>query len=131
MKCQLLIGATLLVQHTCALVLHCVHSRRRTTFLVVFALCMLLAQITRACLGWTYLVEDGLGLTSVTGLLAIITTLSLSEQRSLSSLVLCSVSVCASLGGCVELLTGDLVLGVLLAILALAVGTAGLGNVDL
>jgi hypothetical protein len=92
---------------------------------------MLLAQITRACLGWTYLVEDGLGLTSVTGLLAIITTLSLSEQRSLSSLVLCRVSVCASLGGCVELLTGDLVLGVLLAILALAVGTAGLGNVDL
>lgn len=29
------------------------------------------------------------------------------------------------------LLTGDLVLGVLLAVLALAVGTAGLGNVDL
>jgi hypothetical protein len=26
------------VIHTCALVLHCVHSRRRTTFLVVFAL---------------------------------------------------------------------------------------------
>ena len=32
--------------------------------------------------------------------------------------------------GC-GLLTGDLVLGVLLAVLALAVGTAGLGNVDL
>lgn len=29
------------------------------------------------------------------------------------------------------LLTGDLVLGVLLAVLALAVGSAGLGNVDL
>jgi hypothetical protein len=28
-------------------------------------------------------------------------------------------------------LTGDLVLGVLLAVLALAVGSAGLGNVDL
>jgi hypothetical protein len=31
----------------------------------------------------------------------------------------------------VELLTGDLVLGVLLAVLALAVGSSGLGNVDL
>jgi hypothetical protein len=59
------------------------------------------------------LVEDGLGLTSVTGLLTVVTTLTLSEQRSLASLVL-----------------GDLVLGVLLAVLALAVGTAGLGNVD-
>jgi hypothetical protein len=59
-------------------------------------------------------VEDGLGLTSVTGLLAVITTLTLGEQRGLSCLVL-----------------GDLVLGVLLAVLALAVGSAGLGNVDL
>jgi hypothetical protein len=92
---------------------------------------MLLAHVAHAGLKWTYLVEDGLGLTSVTGLLAIITALSLSEQRSLSCLVLCRLSVCISLGGCVELLTGDLVLGVLLAILALAVGTAGLGNVDL
>lgn len=58
--------------------------------------------------------EDGLGLTSVTGLLTIITTLSLGEKRSLSCLVL-----------------GDLVLGVLLAVLALAVGSAGLGYVDL
>lgn len=32
----------LIVKLTCALVLHCVHSRRRTTFLVVFALCALL-----------------------------------------------------------------------------------------
>jgi hypothetical protein len=31
----------------------------------------------------------------------------------------------------VTLLTGDLVLGVLLAVLALAVGSSGLGNVDL
>jgi hypothetical protein len=60
------------------------------------------------------LVEDGLGLTSVTGLLTVVTALTLGEQRSLASLVL-----------------GDLVLGVLLAVLALAVGTAGLGNVDL
>lgn len=58
--------------------------------------------------------EDGLGLTTVTGLLAVITTLSLCKQRGLSCLVL-----------------GDLVLGVLLAVLALAVGSAGLGNVDL
>jgi len=59
-------------------------------------------------------VEDRLGLTSVTGLLAVITTLSLGEKRSFSCLVL-----------------GDLVLGVLLAVLALAVGSAGLGYVDL
>lgn len=58
--------------------------------------------------------EDRLGLTTVTGLLAVVTTLSLSEERSLSSLVL-----------------GDLMLGVLLARLALAVGLAGLGDVDL
>ena len=58
--------------------------------------------------------EDGLGLTTITTLLAVITTLSLGEQRSLSGLVL-----------------GDLVLGVLAALLALAVGVAGLGNVDL
>jgi hypothetical protein len=43
----------------------------------------------------SYLVEDGLGLTSVTGLLAIITTLSLGEQRGLSCLVFCQLSVCA------------------------------------
>ena len=41
----------------------------------------------------SYLVEDGLGLTSVTGLLAVITTLTLREQRSLASLVLYTVSV--------------------------------------
>ena len=58
--------------------------------------------------------EDRLGLSSVTGLLSIVTTLSLGEERGLSSLVL-----------------GDLVLGVLLASLALAVGLTGLGDVDL
>lgn len=80
----------------------------------------------------SYLVKDRLSLTSVTALLAIITTLSLGEQRSLASLVL-----------------GDLVLGVcgllapmppwlyssgrltLLAIPALAVSSSGLGYVDL
>lgn len=60
------------------------------------------------------LVEDRLGLTTVTGLLAVITTLSLGEKRGLAGLVL-----------------GDLVLGVLAALLALAVGVTGLGNVDL
>lgn len=60
------------------------------------------------------LVEDGLGLTTITRLLAVVTSLSLSEQRGLASLVL-----------------GDLVLGVLAAVLALAVGVTGLGNVDL
>jgi purine-cytosine permease-like protein len=48
-------------------------------------------------------VEDLLGLTTVTGLLTVVTTLTLSEQRGLAGLVL-----------------GDLVLGVLAALLALA-----------
>jgi hypothetical protein len=64
--------------------------------------------------GLGLLVEDGLGLTTVTALLAVVTALTLSVQRGLSSLVL-----------------GDLVLGVLVAFLALAVGPAGFGNVDL
>ena len=75
--------------------------------------------------------EDGLGLTSVTGLLAVVTTLTLGEQRSLASLILCAGSVFVWCRSDCGLLTGDLVLGVLLAVLALAVGTAGLGNVDL
>jgi hypothetical protein len=80
------------------------------------------------------LVEDGLGLTTITGLLTVardelndsrkiknrhvyvpvITSLTLGEEGSLTSLVL-----------------GNLVGGVLLAGLALAVSVAGLGNVDL
>lgn len=64
--------------------------------------------------GLGLLVEDGLGLTTVTGLLAVVTALSLGEERGLAGLVL-----------------GDLVLGVLAALLALAVGVTGLGNVDL
>jgi hypothetical protein len=64
--------------------------------------------------GLGLLVEDGLGLTTITRLLAVVTALSLGEQRGLAGLVL-----------------GDLVLGVLAALLALAVGVAGLGNVDL
>ena len=39
---------------------------------------------------WTdLLVEDGLGLTTITGLLAVVTTLSLRVEGSLASLVLC------------------------------------------
>tara|TARA_R110002003_G_scaffold104_27_gene8431 strand:- start:11776 stop:12036 length:261 start_codon:yes stop_codon:yes gene_type:complete len=76
-------------------------------------------------------VENGLGLTTITGLLAVITTLTLREQRSLSCLVLCQFSVFVRGWNGAGRLTGDLVLGVLLAVLALAVGSAGLGNVDL
>lgn len=64
--------------------------------------------------GLGLLVEDRLSLTTVTGLLTVVTALSLGEQRGLASLVL-----------------GDLVLGVLAALLALAVGVSRLGNVDL
>lgn len=75
--------------------------------------------------------EDGLGLTTITGLLAVITTLTLREQRGLACLVLCKFSVYVHQIVAMVLLTGDLVLGVLLAVLALAVGSAGLGYVDL
>lgn len=64
--------------------------------------------------GLGLLVEDGLGLTTITALLSVVTSLTLGEQGGLASLVL-----------------GDLVLGVLAALLALAVGVTGLGNVDL
>lgn len=64
--------------------------------------------------GLGLLVEDRLGLTTITGLLTVVSALSLSEQRGLASLVL-----------------GDLVLGVLAALLALAVGVSRLRNVDL
>ena len=58
------------------------------------------------------LVEDWLCLSTITRLLAIVTTLSLSSKTILALLVLC-----------------NLVQGVLLALLALAVGLLGLGNV--
>lgn len=64
--------------------------------------------------GLGLLVEDGLGLTTITGLLAVVSSLTLGKQGGLAGLVL-----------------GDLVLGVLAALTALAVGVAGLGNVDL
>lgn len=63
--------------------------------------------------GLGLLVENGLGLTTVTTLLTVVSSLTLGEQGSLTGLVL-----------------GDLVLGVLLAILTLAVGSSGLWNVN-
>lgn len=63
--------------------------------------------------GLGLLVEDLLGLTTVTGLLTVVTTLTLSVKGSLTSLVL-----------------GDLVLSVLAALLTLAVGLSGLWNVN-
>ncbi len=63
--------------------------------------------------GLGLLVENLLGLTSVTGLLSVVSSLTLSVQRSLTGLVL-----------------GHLVLGVLSALLALAVSVSSLGDVD-
>jgi len=78
------------------------------------------------------LVEDGLRLTTVTGLFAIITTLSLREQGRLRDILLGG-----PIGGANQeaylsgLVLCDFVLGVLSAVLALAVGASGLGYVDL
>ena len=58
--------------------------------------------------------ENGLGLTTITGLLTVVTSLTLSEQGGLTSLVL-----------------GNLVRCVLSAFSALAVGVSGLWDVDL
>ena len=63
--------------------------------------------------GLSLLVENLLGLTTITALLTIVTTLSLGIEGGLTSLVL-----------------GDLVLGVLAALLALAVSLSGLRNVN-
>ena len=58
-------------------------------------------------------VENGLGLTTETGLLTVVSSLTLGEQRSLTSLVL-----------------GDLVLGVLAALLTLTESSSKLWNVN-
>lgn len=63
--------------------------------------------------GLGFLVENGLGLTTVTLLLTVVSSLTLGEDGSLTGLVL-----------------GHLVLGVLAALLTLAVGLSGLGNVN-
>jgi hypothetical protein len=59
-------------------------------------------------------VENGLGLTTITRLLTVITSLTLSKQGSLTRLVL-----------------GNLVRSVFSALGTLAVGVTGLGNIDL
>lgn len=63
--------------------------------------------------GLSLLVENGLGLTTETRLLTVVSSLTLSEQRSLTSLVL-----------------GDLVLCVLTALLSLTESLSELRNVD-
>lgn len=86
--------------------------------------------------------EHRFGLTTITGLLAVVTPLSLGEERSLLSSQLSSergkirtsraeVAATERITHLAGLVLGDLVLGVLPALLALAVGLAGLGNVDL
>lgn len=90
--------------------------------------------------GLSLLVEDGLGLTTVTALLPVVTTLSLSEQRGLkitncheymSDQVIPSWRVVPGGIYLSSLVLGDLVLRVLAALLGLAVRPAGFGNVDL
>ena len=86
--------------------------------------------------------EDRLGLTTETLLLSVVTTLTLGSERGLycrkhytsapcSLLPLCLVSY---ISGCIylpSLVLGDLVLGVLVAVLGLAERPAGFRNVDL
>jgi hypothetical protein len=80
-------------------------------------------------------VEHRLGLTTVTGLLSVVTTLALSEEGSLlNDMLVCDPDVvesCPLWTHLASLVLGDLVLGVLLAVLALAVGPARLRDVDL
>jgi hypothetical protein len=79
-------------------------------------------------------VEHRLGLTTVTGLLSVVTTLTLSEEGSLlNAELVCApgVVVLWLSTNLASLVLGDLVLGVLLAVLALAVGPARLRDVDL
>ena len=94
----------------------CLH-RLRASYCVVSRVYRRVAKWSYLCLGLAScalqseddllgglgpLVEDGLGLTSVTGLLTVVTTLTLGEQRSLASLVLWAVSVCASRASAVD-----------------------------
>lgn len=93
------------------------------------ASCALQSQDNLLC-RLSLLVEDRLGLTTITGLLSVVTTLSLREQRCLgwSDASPSSICDCSYLS---SLVLGNLVLCVLSAILALAVGTSCLRNVDL
>jgi len=82
------------------------------------------------CLG--LLVEYWLGLTSVSGLLAVVTRLPCAKREAWGQL-LETVERWWDAGSVylAGLVLGDLVLGVLLAVPALAVGAASLWNVDL
>jgi len=83
--------------------------------------------------GLGLLVEDGLGLTTVTALLPVVTTLTLGEEGGLKIFVSVVVRFAGSVEGTylASLVLGDLVLGVLVALLGLAVRPAGFGDVDL
>jgi hypothetical protein len=85
--------------------------------------------------GLGLLVEDRLGLTTVTTLLPVVTTLTLGEQGGLidpsSVPVPTRLPWRAGYIHLASLVLGDLVLGVLVALLGLAVRPAGFGNVDL
>jgi hypothetical protein len=86
--------------------------------------------------GLGLLVEDGLGLTTVTTLLPVVTALTLGEegglfQRFESAYGLVGVGRCGEGTYLASLVLGDLVLGVLVAVLGLAVRPAGFGDVDL
>jgi hypothetical protein len=87
--------------------------------------------------GLRLLVEHWFCLTTITTLLSVVTTLSLGEQRGLSRfhvrLYVLVVFFVEIRGGSYLscLVLGDLVLGVLLAVLALAISASCLWNVDL
>jgi hypothetical protein len=92
----------------CALYLHTVHSSRRTTFFVVLASVLLThpgvnKELKNGFFSKRTPVEDGFGLTTVSGLLPVVTAFTLGKGGGLASLVL-----------------GDLVGRVLAALLALA-----------
>jgi hypothetical protein len=78
-------------------------------------------------------VEHRLCLTTITGLFAIITALSLSEERGLVEykLLIRDIKFKGEATHLARLVLSDLVLRMLLAVLALAVGPACLRNVDL
>ena len=87
------------------------------------------------------LVEDRLGLTTITALLSVVTTLTLGSERGLYCRKHYYSAPCSLLfflvlyiSGCIylaSLVLGDLVLGVLVAVLGLAERPAGFRNVDL
>lgn len=99
--------------------------------MVVLARCGVVSREFPIALIYPYLVEDGFGLTTITALLAVITTLSLGEQRGLSSLVLCDLVLCVCQNSVFGVGRCDRERLTLLAVLALAVGAASLRYVDL